>query len=97
MKRKCLVAARTKSAPTLTTAPSLSILLPAVAALVGCGDLSASIRLRNPQTAAEWAAVYAAEMREMRRMLQVDVAGWSTGSLASGSGLVHDDWLPAGP
>ena len=45
-----------------------------MAALVGCGDLSASIRLRNPQTAAEWAAVYAAEMREMRRMLQV--GGW---------------------
>lgn len=46
-----------------------------MSALVDRGDLSASIRLLNPQTTAEWAAVYAAEMREMRRMLQVGFVG----------------------
>lgn len=44
---------------------------PAVEALLACSDLGAAIQLRQPQTAAEWAAVYAAELSELRRMLQV--------------------------
>lgn len=43
-----------------------------MAALVAAGDLSNSIRLLNPESSAEWAAVYASEMRELRRMLQVN-------------------------
>lgn len=46
-----------------------------MAALLACGDLSATIAARNPQTAADWAAVYASEMQEMRRMLEVRAAG----------------------
>jgi hypothetical protein len=42
-----------------------------VAALNACADLGVAIEQRQPKTAADWAAVYAAEMREMRRMLQV--------------------------
>ena len=59
----------------------------AVAALIGVEELGAAISLRQPKTAAEWAEVYAAEMREMRRMLQVSVhacIGW----LAAWPGLV---------
>ena len=41
----------------------------AVAALIGYEELGAAIHLRQPQTAADWAEVYGAEMAEMRRML----------------------------
>lgn len=41
-----------------------------LAALGAFSDLGAAIEQRQPQTAAEWAQVYASELAEMRRMLE---------------------------
>jgi hypothetical protein len=60
-------------------APTPGLLV--VAALRDGADLGLAIEARQPQCATEWAAVFSAEMREMRRMLEV--CGW-------GGARLHD-------